>query len=294
LNQEERGAHFPGPGTAVLLTFAAWFAAGLVIALLGIELDIAAIGIGEVVGLGLVATLAARRVPPPQPERLGLCGFSPGWIPTLVLLIPLMLLTSELDNIVQSYLPTPDAAEIEASKADAEPKAGEVEPTTLEAVQTAIVVVGLAPVVEEWLFRGVLQQGLIAHLGPARGLLVTAALFAAGHLSPTLAPASSAVLVLSSLILGLVLGAVRLASGSILAPILLHAAINGVALAAISFDEVVAIPGFNAEGAHTPLSVLLPALVCVTIGANTLVRALGGVQWVLPIAPTRPQRGDGW
>ena len=66
---------FPGPLAALALTFAAVFSTAIVVTIVGDMPFIAAVGIGQAIGLGGVATLAARRVPEPQAERLGLCGF---------------------------------------------------------------------------------------------------------------------------------------------------------------------------------------------------------------------------
>ena len=65
----------------------------------------------------------------------------------------------------------------------------------------------------------------------------------------------------------------RLASGSILASVLLLTAIEASGVLAHALRETVPIPGFNAGGAHTPLSFLLPAALSVAAGVLLLVRA---------------------
>ena len=71
MSEPEAPRHFPSPAVAFALTMGAWLVTGFLIALLGREIDIVSLGMGEVFGFGLVATLAARRVPEPQAERDG-------------------------------------------------------------------------------------------------------------------------------------------------------------------------------------------------------------------------------
>lgn len=88
------------------------------------------------------------------------------------------------------------------------------------------VVVFLAPLVEEVLFRGFLLPGLAAgRLGGMGAVVVTALLFAAVHTQYDPFDMSAV------LTLGLLLGAARHASGSLWLAYGLHAAINGVAAA---------------------------------------------------------------
>jgi len=288
--------HYPGPLAAFLLTFAAWLAAAAVIALISSpdepELGIAVLGIGQALGLGVVASLAARAVPAPQPERLGLRGFPFSFLPVLVLLLPLSVVVSELVNLAHGIFPPPDAAEV------AERIVGRLDTSTaLDAVQTAIVLVGIAPVVEEWLYRGVIQQGLVAHLGRGRGVALTACLFGFAHLEPTLSLASSLATFLATLPVGLTLGAVRLATGSLLAPILVHAAYNGVSLVALALTDAIPVAGYNAPGDHTPLPVLLPCAVAVAMALAVVIRAAREAPVALPIPPPGEEaddEGPGW
>ena len=88
------------------------------------------------------------------------------------------------------------------------------------------VVVFLAPLVEEVLFRGFLLPGLAAgRLGPAGAVAVTAVLFALVHTQYDPFDMSAV------LALGLLLGAARWFSGSLWLAYGLHAAINAVAAA---------------------------------------------------------------
>jgi CAAX prenyl protease-like protein len=127
------------------------------------------------------------------------------------------------------------------------------------------------PLVEEWFFRGVLQQGLVGSLGPRLGILGTAALFAFGHGLGS-SPQAFAASVAQALVLGLVLGYLRHTTGSILPSTLLHAAINGLGVVSLALPTVLAIPGYDAPGAHTPLALLVPSFVAVAIALLLLRR----------------------
>jgi uncharacterized protein len=87
---------------------------------------------------------------------------------------------------------------------------------------TALWVVAVtAPVVEEFVFRGILYRSFAAHLRPAWANVVQAALFSAMHMN------LEAAFVL--FILGLVLGTLARRSGTLLAPMVMHAAFNLIA-----------------------------------------------------------------
>jgi len=294
---------FPSPTTALMLTFGASLAAFVIAIVLFEEPDVAALGIGEALGVGGVASLAARRVPDPQPERLGLRGFSPRFLPMLLCLIPLVFVVSELDNWARdldAHLPSLVPAEAltlseptdtnEPASAEAELTAEEAaaatafteeanelgpgeEPTVLPTelpeswalIQIAIVSVGIAPVVEGFLFFGVILQGLVSVLGRNRGLLLTGCLYAMihvmGQVGVDAGPARVLVGLVAMIAMGVALGLCRLATGSVLAPILVATGFVGVQLFALVAPETFAVPGYNVDlDAHTPLSVLLPAL----------------------------------
>lgn len=276
------GGHFPGPFAALALTIggvvAATFATIVVMGLFGSAPTVSSMGIGEALGLGAIAAFAAQRVAAPQRERLGLRGFAASHAPTLAMLIPVVVVLSEFDNIIRAMLP-PEGLPVSIG----EEQGPAVATSLLTTIETVIVAVGIAPVVEEWLFRGVIQQGLIAHTSRLRGVAITAALFAIVHLGPT--PSGPAALspFFSSFALGLVLGAVRLATGSVLACIFVSAGVSAASLAAIGMADTMPIPGFNAPGDHTPIEVLLPALFGVAWSLTLIVRGAQEAPATIPL-----------
>ena len=256
-------APVPRPLGALLLTASAWSVMVLV-TLLATPAGGGLLGLscGLVLGLGGAGTLAARGVPPPAERRIGLVGFAPRLLLPLLLLVPGVLLASELDNAIAAVLfPTAKAAASEAAS------------DALGTLEWVLFAVLLRPVLEEFFFRGVIQQGVVAALGPARGVLLTSLLSALVRTSLFGADAYHAVSFgTQALATGLLLGFVRLASGSILACVLLQTALEGAGVLSLVLREALPIAGFNAEGAHTPLAWLLPAGLSVATGLWLLAR----------------------
>ena len=98
-----------------------------------------------------------------------------------------------------------------------------------------VVVVGLVPVVEEWFFRGVIQQGLVASAGVRGGIFLTALLFAIGHGGAGVSPQAWAALVAQTLAAR---SRARLRCATrpdrSCAPILLHVGVNGLGVLALA------------------------------------------------------------
>ena len=121
------------------------------------------------------------------------------------------------------------------------------------AYQLVVDVLLLTAIPEEFAFRGVLLGSAVAQWGPLRGALVVSALFGLWHVQPTLATmtdnpavsgasgsAAGRVLVVLgavavTFVAGLVFAWLRLRSRSLLAPVLAHAATNGLGLAVAWF-----------------------------------------------------------
>ena len=260
---------FPSPLAASLLTMmGAFFTTAIALMVSDWASPTAAVGIGTVLGLGGAGLLGAVNIPPPHAERVGLRGLRRQQLLPLLLLLPIALLASEVDNVVTALLPAPDVQPEVQEAVDTLSS-----DTRLALLETALVGVGLVPVVEEWFFRGVVQQGLVATMGAAGGIFVTALFFALGH-GAGLTPQAWVALIAQMLVLGLTFGYARHKTGSLLAAILLHIGVNGMGVAVMAAPQIVAVPGYNAPGAHTPLLVLWPALVSVAAGIWLLSKAI--------------------
>lgn len=279
------GSVYPTPLAAVGLTVLALATALFVAALLfSVVTPLTALGIGLAAGFGGVGTLAARRVPPPHEERLGLRGFAWRHLLPLLLLLPVTLLASELDNVIRALLPAADHAEIAQRTAERLTGAGDA----LSWIESVIVALGIAPVVEEFFFRGVLLQGLVASSGVLPALAGTALLFGLGHGTLGASPGAWLSAVAGATLFGVVLGWVRLGTGSLLASMLLHGGINALGLVALQLAERVPIAGYNAPGTHTPATILVPAALSVALGLWLLARAALAPSRLAPSPPEPP------
>lgn len=277
MNAPRTGPPFPAPLTALGLSAAAFLVLGLVAAALGGG----AVGIafGAALGYGGLGSLAARVVAPPADRRLGLTPFPPRAAIGVALLLPVVLVTSELDNWIRAAFAARSLAEL-----------GKPEVPTLELVLVGVL---LLPVLQEFFFRGVLLQGCVAALGRARGVLAVASFEVLSRMALALGPEAQVGHAVSAtaqfLLLGTLLGFVRLATGSLLPSIALSVAIEAVGTAAGAFPDRVAIPGFNAPGGATPLTVLAPAVAAVALGVRSLWRQLAAQPPLPPIPPARPE-----
>jgi membrane protease YdiL (CAAX protease family) len=94
----------------------------------------------------------------------------------------------------------------------------------------SIAAISIAPAVcEEVLLRGVVLPALLPAMGSVGAVTVSAALFALIHLDPYRSAFTFA--------LGLALGALRVRTGSLLAPVLAHALVNTITFAAAPFTD---------------------------------------------------------
>ena len=241
--------------------------------------------LGFVVGFGGIGTLAARQVPPPQAERLGLRGMPPRFVLPLLLLVPLALLASEVDHLVEllPQAPRPEIAEL----AETLKSAG-----ALELLEGVIVAIGIRPVVSEWFFRGVVQQGMVSQLGVGRGIAITALLsaLALGEVVVGTSFVPWLAATVSEFVSAIACGLARHYAGSLLAPILLHVALKAAGSLALGFAAHVPIPGFNSAGAHTPVGFLLPAAASVALGIALLLRFAKGPR-PAPRGEATPRKG---
>jgi membrane protease YdiL (CAAX protease family) len=121
------------------------------------------------------------------------------------------------------------------------------------AVPFALVFV--APLTEELLFRGAIQPALAERVGRLPAIGITAVLFAVFHLAPH-------ALVYATLA-GLLLGALRERTGSILPSFTLHAGFNAAPI--LLTEALVPIPGFNTGDPEARLP--WPVLCAATFAA---------------------------
>jgi membrane protease YdiL (CAAX protease family) len=261
----------PSPFGAATLTLLAWALTMVGEALFADVGAAFAVAVGLCIGLGGVGTLAARSVPSPADVRLGLLGFRPAFLVPILLMLPSVVLASEIDNWVRplfAALPPPEPAQ----------PAPDEEELRLVAIESVITLVLLRPVLEEFFFRGVVQQGLVAHLGALGGVVQTALLsgLTAGGLA-LVAPGLVASEAAQTAFLGLLLGLLRHTSGSVLASMVAAVGMRVLGFVAVAMASSVPIRGFNTPGPdHTPLAILAPCATLVALGAWLALRYPAG------------------
>ena len=297
---------YPDVRSAFTLTLLAMLAAAFTgVAFIDFGL-LAAVGIGQAIGVGAVATMGAKRVAEPQAERLGLRALDLKSVPAILCLAPAVLLVSELDNFAVDWSGSSSHVEISSEVSDGhdfdsgstfeetpsdpafENESTPASPGTtvngqagndeLESrLQTPlinpddpwsllsafVVMVGISPVVEEFLFRGVIQQGLVQRLGLVRGVTVVALLWTLLRPAPIAGFTRFVAAAVASFALGWALGIVRIATRSILGPILLAAIWAAVGLGSVALEGRMKLPGMNVPETHLPLSVTIASLLLV-------------------------------
>lgn len=92
-----------------------------------------------------------------------------------------------------------------------------------------------------------------------------------------------------TLVLGALLGLLRLATGSLWPGVALSGVIAALSLAAGAFPDRVGIAGFNAPGDTTPLAIMLPAVLSVALGVWLLLNQLEREPELPPIPPPQPE-----
>ncbi|MEZ4336485.1 MAG: CPBP family intramembrane glutamic endopeptidase [Sandaracinaceae bacterium] len=124
----------------------------------------------------------------------------------------------------------------------------------IESVRDAFVIplafVAIPALAEELFFRGLLLPGLAKQIDPKLAIVVTAVLFGLVHLSP--------IAILYASLAGVVLGWVRLSTGSVVPAIALHGAFNAMPI--LLPPEVIRLPGFNTvepDVYHLPLTLVI-------------------------------------
>lgn len=146
-------------------------------------------------------------------------------------------------------------------------------------VMTLAVAVVFAPILEEFLFRGAILQGLKPQLGARAACLWSAAFFAMFHFYNPWQ-------ILPTFFLGLILGWLVLRTGSIWSAIVLHSGFNGASLwlATIEFEQL-AIARWDAQWIVTAVvAALLLASLGLLMGMAWIERVTSE-RWIPPVEP---------
>lgn len=214
------------------------------------------LGIATIVAYGAALAVAVPRIPPPPSQALGFSRPpSLAWV-AAGLLLPSILLVSEIDNVARALVSPPEALE----------PGGDTRASSAVEIAEAVLVLALVvPAVEEIFFRGLLQPALVRQLGRLRGLLGAAALTTLPALALSALALSGPWVLAPSFARALALGVLREASGSLL-PCLGLAVLFGVAHV-LALQGAFGIPGFDdLSEPHTPLEWLAPAALATGAG----------------------------
>jgi uncharacterized protein len=143
----------------------------------------------------------------------------------------------------------------------------------------AVFAIAVAPIVEEFFFRGLIQRRLERKRGTVLGIGLASALFAAVHVLPWVFPLH--------FFLGMAFGFAVFATRSIWTGVILHAANNSVAMIGVAFGAEQASPGTVWDSGITPdlwVSVAM-LLGAIALGVWTARKLLESAQEVgLPTA----------
>ena len=204
---------------------------------------------GPIIYVGWKYAGASRDVFPLDLDRWWLLA------PMTVLLAGMGIITSEADNVTQSFLgPPPDVLDI-SWMFDSEER-------NLAGLLFLLVLV--APLTEELLFRGIILRGFLSRYSVMTAVSVSALLFALFHLNPWQFVGAFA--------LGLVFGWWYVETGSLVPCLIGHAVFNGFPVIA-SFG-LPPIPGFSMRATEAlqfqPLWLDLTGLLLIAIGTAWL------------------------
>ncbi len=239
------------PGLAIWLTlsgaFFSWFVAMLLAAIQPDHPPPAVLGIGMLVGFGAAFALARPFIEDPPGQALGFVRAPLHTWAAALLLIPSILVLSELENVVATAFPRPELPALPP------PPEGEL----LRLAQLGIVLVIVDPLVSELFLRGLIQPRMEPHWG-SRGAVLGVAMLTTLASVPFIIYPGQLVLAFG---VALLLSLLRRAAGSILPGLLLSMGYGTLQI--LASRELFGIEGFDrGENTHTPLSVLtVPAML---------------------------------
>ncbi len=185
------------------------------------------LGVVNLLAFGIVIVVATRRSGVGFREPYPLAAVSIRVLAlTAVLILGTVILLSDIDNLTRSVFPPPQTL-IEAFE------------SLLNAadypLSSFFLLVVVAPVTEEVLFRGLILRGFLANYSKKSAILLSALLFAIMHTNPWQ--------FISAFVAGVVLAWLLIETGSLLPCLFAHAVANGTAyLAGLTQVE---IPGFT-------------------------------------------------
>jgi membrane protease YdiL (CAAX protease family) len=182
------------------------------------------------------------------------------WFAIIVFMVGFVIVTSELDNLVNYVLPMPEMFRdiFEALMAK-------------QLFVFSIIVMGIIPgLMEEMFFRGLVLDGLNRNYTKRRAIIISALLFGVIHLNPWQ--------FYSGFIVGLISAWICLNTNSILLSIFIHFFNNTLYTITVKYRDLIPIRGFNTNFAtpvqFQPLWFDLMGLVILILGTVLLIKGV--------------------
>ncbi|MCB0303048.1 MAG: CPBP family intramembrane metalloprotease [Calditrichaeota bacterium] len=180
----------------------------------------------------------------------------PGWVAGASVLvgIGLTVLVDELDRLVQILVPMPE-----------EWTSGTLEMMQIHSTSDFILlflsVVVLAGIVEESLFRGLLQGSIETYINVTRAVIYSSLGWAMIHMNPFVG--------VQLFLFGFMLGFITWRSGSIIPAVICHMVYNSISLLYYNIEFETALPFYEWNGHVAPL-VLIAAVAVVFKGVQLI------------------------
>ena len=211
----------------------------------------------NIIWLFLVLLWGFKKTKAPFEEVFPLKSFDTSLLlPVIITIFGIVILLSEADNIFRTFLPMPE----KLAEFFRDYLAGEK-----SFLGSFFLLVIVAPVTEEALFRGLVLRGFLIRYSVRKAILVSALLFGMFHLLPWQ--------IFSGFIAGILFAWLFIKTGSLLPCIIAHAVSNSVP--SILILTKFRIPGFTGDMTtveHQPLWFDFIGLVLAAAGLYWLVR----------------------
>jgi membrane protease YdiL (CAAX protease family) len=187
-------------------------------------------GFGNLISFGIVLLIGLKKTKRKINDVVKFNNVSPLlWIATIIFMIGFVIVSSELDNLVNFILPMP---EMFRNIFDA-----------LMAKQVfvfAIIVIGIIPgIMEELFFRGLILDGLNRNYTKRKAIIISAFLFGIIHLNPWQ--------FYSGFIIGIISAYICINTNSIFLPMYIHLFNNTLYTITVKYRDLIPIKGFNSN-----------------------------------------------
>jgi membrane protease YdiL (CAAX protease family) len=218
-------------------------------------------GLGNLISLGIVILIGFKKTKRKFNEVFKFNNASSLlWIAIIVFMIGFVIVTSELDNLVNYFLPMPEVFRNIFDVLMAR-----------QAFIFSVIVVGIIPgIMEELFFRGLILDGLNRNYTQRKAIIISALLFGIVHLNPWQ--------FYGGFIIGLISAYICINTNSILLSIYIHLFNNTLYTIAVKYRELIPIRGFNSNFAtpveFQPLWFDILGLVILVVGTILLKKGI--------------------